>query len=276
MNELFTSQPIVVGIDGSNAAIQAALWAVPEAVSRDVPLRLLHVIEQGDALEQEPAAMARKRTPPETAVSRACMAIEAMGQPVKIETEIAQGPLVGSLIRASASAAMLCVGALGIHHFRPGRVGSTAAALAISAQCPVAIIRDHHNQPGLPAHGIVVEIDTSSDHGVLLGAAMEVARLRNATIQAVICDRTGSGNDETVRDDSRLARWRRRYPNLGVDWMAVRGSLLDYLAQYHRSAQLLIVGAHDREHLKKLVGPVGSAVLQAAQCSLLIVNRQHL
>jgi len=38
--------PIVVGIDGSQAAIQAAEWAVEEAVSREVPLRLVEVISQ--------------------------------------------------------------------------------------------------------------------------------------------------------------------------------------------------------------------------------------
>ena len=30
-------QSIVVGIDGSRAAVDAALWAVDEAVSRDIP-----------------------------------------------------------------------------------------------------------------------------------------------------------------------------------------------------------------------------------------------
>ena len=78
----------------------------------------------------------------------AITAIEAMGNAVKIETEIAEGPSLGSLIRASASAAMVCVGAVGLRHFQAGRMGSTAAALAISARCPVAIIRGHHEQPG--------------------------------------------------------------------------------------------------------------------------------
>ena len=36
---------VVVGIDGSDAAIHAAQWAVDEALSRDIPLRLLHVID---------------------------------------------------------------------------------------------------------------------------------------------------------------------------------------------------------------------------------------
>ena len=34
---------VVVGIDGSQAALDAATWAVDEAVSLGVPLRLVHV-----------------------------------------------------------------------------------------------------------------------------------------------------------------------------------------------------------------------------------------
>jgi nucleotide-binding universal stress UspA family protein len=48
-----TQLPIVVGIDGSQAAIQAAEWAVDEAVSREVPLRLVAVIPQ----QAEPAPL---------------------------------------------------------------------------------------------------------------------------------------------------------------------------------------------------------------------------
>jgi nucleotide-binding universal stress UspA family protein len=39
---------------------------------------------------------------------------------------------------------------------------------------------------------------------------------------------------------------------------------------------LVIVGGHNHKHLSELVGPVGSAILQDADCSLLIVNQQHL
>lgn len=39
-----SSAPVVVGVDGSDAAINAAKWAIDEAMSRDVPLRIVHVI----------------------------------------------------------------------------------------------------------------------------------------------------------------------------------------------------------------------------------------
>jgi nucleotide-binding universal stress UspA family protein len=284
-NELPGRRPIVVGIDGSQGAIRAALWAVDEAVSRDVPLHLPYAIEQGDARGAEPETMARKLVTAETAVGRAVTAIEAIGQPVKIETEIAHGPPIGSLMRASACAAMACMGVFGLRHFRPGRVGSTAAALAISAQCPVAVIRDHQNRPGHPARRIVVEVDSSPDNGVLLGAAMEEARLRNACLQAIICRRTasddtaaeGEGERRALADlDRRLSRWKRRYPHLRVESLAVYGTLMECLAHNHRSVGLVMVGAHNRQHVRELVGPVGSAILQDADCSLLIVIRQHL
>jgi nucleotide-binding universal stress UspA family protein len=198
MKELAMPQPVVVGIDGSKAAIRAALWAVDEAVSRDAPLHLLCAIEPDHNQETKPDDAARKPATAETAVRHAVAAIEAGGKPVKIEIEVTHGPAIGSLIRASASAAMLCVGAVGLRHFRPGRVGSTAAALAVSARCPVAIIRARDDDVHPPAEGIVVEVDGSPDNGVLLGTAIEQARLREAALGAIICRQTAPGNNGTA------------------------------------------------------------------------------
>src|ERR1700746_2159652 len=136
MKESTAPGSIVVGIDGSRAATRAALWAIDEALSRDVPLRLLYAIERGDRVASEHAIA-------ETTVGRVRGAIEDARRPVKIETEIAEGTPITSLTSASGSAAMVCVGAIGLRHFQVGRVGSTAAALAISGRCPVAIVRGH-------------------------------------------------------------------------------------------------------------------------------------
>jgi Universal stress protein family len=54
MRESTTTQlPVVVGIDGSQAAIRAAEWAIDEAVSQEVPLRLVAVIPR----QAEPAPL---------------------------------------------------------------------------------------------------------------------------------------------------------------------------------------------------------------------------
>ena len=269
--EFVTPRSIVVGIDGSKAALRAAHWAVDEAVKGDVPLRLLYAIEQDGT-----AGMASRLATAESALRRVCAAIEAMNRPVKVETEIAHEPPVKALIRGSASAAMVCVGAVGLQHFRAGRTGSTATALAVSAHCPVAIIRDRDVQVRQASPDIVVEIDGAPDNGLVLGAAMEEALLRDARIRAVMCRHIDEGDRRALAGlDRRLARWKRQYPQLRVESVAVHGTLMEYLAR-QRSVQLVIVGSHDRVHLGELVGPVGNAVLHDADCSLLIVNRQHL
>lgn len=217
MNQSHKPPSIVVGIDGSKPAVQAALWAVDEAASRDIPLRLLYAIEPDDPGYAAHGAAARKLAAAENAVRYAFTAVEAADRPVKVEVEITQERPVTSLIRASAAAALVCVGAIGVHHFRPERVGSTAAALALSAQCPVAIVRPHRVPIGRDAAWIVVEADGSSDIGVLLGAVMAEARLRDSPVRVVTCRQSGvgdTGDDVRASLDRWLARWQPRYPDV--------------------------------------------------------------
>jgi hypothetical protein len=48
MREVPAPPAVVVGVDGSRAAVRAALWAVDEAVSRDIPLRLVYALDPGE------------------------------------------------------------------------------------------------------------------------------------------------------------------------------------------------------------------------------------
>jgi nucleotide-binding universal stress UspA family protein len=288
MNKLPTPEAVVVGVDGSKAAVYAALWAVDEAVSRDIPLRLLYAIEPNDTEPVRPDQAARQLAIAENAVRFAFTAVEAAGKPVKIEVEITQERAITALIRASASAAMVCIGAVGAHHFQPGRVGSTAAAIAVSAHCPVAVIRGHGDRAARQAHWIVVDAHGSADNGALLGIAIEEARLCSAPLRAITCRQNGvraTGDKGVTADDDRrmranldrrLAPWTRRYPDVRVEYAAVHGSVLDHVAENGRLVQLLVVSARDREHLEQVVGPTGNAVLHNAECSLLVVDHQHL
>jgi len=292
MVEAMRQQPaprsVVVGVDGSKAAIHAALWGLDEALSRDVPLRLLYAVDPGDAA-QEPQRAAHKLAVGETATREAVTAIEATGKPVKIEVEIDQDRPVSALVRASRPAAMICVGAIGFHHFQPGRVGSTAAAVAASAHCPVGIIRAHESghRPHHPGW-IVVEADNSPNTGVLLEAAVDEARMRGAPLRIVTCwqsrvsDIRGShGVADANRRvqaqlDRRLSRWTHHHPGLDVQSVALRGSVIDYLADNVHSVQLVVVGARDHRTVAELVGPSGSATLRHTNCSVLVVDQQHL
>ncbi len=97
----------------------------------------------------------------EIAVRQAYMAVESTDKPVKIEDRDSAEDPNARLIESSRSAAMLCVGSLGLKHSSQGRIGSTAAALATASHCPVAIV---HGFDSHRAHQgwVVAELDEFS------------------------------------------------------------------------------------------------------------------
>src|SRR3954469_18382510 len=176
------SPAVLVGIDGSRSAIDAALWAVDEAVSRDIPLRLVYAIDPSCA-GTDPQLAARELARAEVAVRQAFTAVESTDKSVKIEVEILQDRPTRALRNASRWAAMLCVGSMGFKHSSQGRIGSTAAALVSSAHCPVAIVRG--NDPLHAEQWVVAEVGESAASDGVLRRALEEAQLRNAPLRVL-------------------------------------------------------------------------------------------
>ncbi len=234
---------VVVGVDGSKAAIAAARWAVDEAVSRDIPLRLVYVIEPSESQatgdREGPLATAR------SALQDARRAVEATGQPAKVETEILWGKPLASMIEESRSAAMMCVGSIGLNHAAHG-VGSLSASLAASALCPVAVIR---RPSGRRAAAKVSRVTVQADNAGVLRQAFEEARLRQAPLRALAVACSAGPDDVEAKRSAqgrlrrRIARWARQYPDVCVESVVVRGRLEEYLAANQGSDQLFVTDA---------------------------------
>ena len=89
MRDFSSSSPVVVvGIDGSRSAVAAALWAVDEGVSRDIPLRLGCAVDPDNPSATGPRDAARDLATAEEAAQYAYSAVESTDNPVKIEVEI--------------------------------------------------------------------------------------------------------------------------------------------------------------------------------------------
>jgi nucleotide-binding universal stress UspA family protein len=245
---------VVVGIDGSKAAIAAARWAVDEAVSRDIPLRLVYVTEppESRAARDREGRLATARS----ALQDAHRAVEATGQPAKVETEILWGKPLASLIEESRSAAMMCVGSIGLNHAAHG-VGSLSASLAASALCPVAVIR---RPAGRRAAAKVRRVTVQADNAGALRHAFEEARLRQAPLRAIAVSHCAGPDDMDAKRSAqaqltrRIARWTRQYPDVHVESAVIRGTVEEYLAAHHGPDQLYVTdagacydlcGAHD-------------------------------
>lgn len=288
MSEPFTPPSIVVGVDGSRGAVRAAVWAIDEALSRDIPLRLVYAIEPHAPDSADAQDAERRLASAELALRYAANTVEATERPVKVEIEIAHGKPTATLIEMSRSAAMLCVGAVGIKHFDHNRIGSTALSLVSSAHCPVAIVRGSEHTAPHPPGWVVVEIDESPDSGAVLQCGVEEARLRGAPLRVLGSWQsryTDVHDTHAVADGNRMVRaqldrrissWKHNYPDLNVRPVAVHGSVLNYLAKHGEEIQLVVVGARNAHGVEELLGPTGSAALHNTECSVLVADRQRL
>jgi nucleotide-binding universal stress UspA family protein len=257
---------VVVGIDGSPAAVHAAQWAVEEAVSRDSPLRLIYILERHSEavrLETEYA---------EIALLTASSAIEAIGQPVKIETAIIRGHPNAVLARQSRDADMLVVGAFGAGYRSRKVIGSTAGAMVRLARCPLAVIRPPYVPPAEPGV-IAVIVEGSQQYDALLGMAMDEARLRKLALLALCVrplDPDGAGS-EPFRQS--LSHWQHRHPEVKVDAVTIGTSGATFLSETDRTLRLVIVSGDDgNDRTRGTLAAGGRSVLFHAHCSVLHVH----
>ncbi|OBI39423.1 universal stress protein [Mycobacterium sp. E1386] len=235
---------VVVGVDGSRAATQAALWALDEAASRNIPMRLIYVVDPQDASSAH--ACETRLAAARTALAEAHRSVDATGVPVQVETEIVCGRPLTKLTEESRSAAMMCIGSIGLNHACHGEP-SVATSLARSARCPLAVIHQPARRSTPPkVDSVVVDVD----NGMVLRRAFDEARLRGATLHALwVCpedahDGTRSAQAQLSR---RLGRWTRLYPDVRVESAIVRGSVEQYIRAHSEAGQLLVTDSHAAE-----------------------------
>lgn len=274
------TSPIVVGIDGSRAAIDAAVWAADEALSRDVTLRLVHVIDVEDEvdreLDEDPAVVARDW--PETAqgiqaLSDASAAVRNTGKAVNVETQILWGDVDSTLIAESHRATMICVGSAGIAPVCRQILGSTAATLADQAHSPVAVIRTAHPSTPSEPHWIVAVVDDSPGSDGVVEQAVAEAHLRRAPVIALGVSRDGQRAVHYDELERRVIRWRHDHPHVHIYPVSVPSDASTFLAQHDElSVQLTILGAASSEQTPALVGPHRPSRSAHTSSSVLVVR----
>jgi nucleotide-binding universal stress UspA family protein len=272
MNDKRIRPAVIVGIDGSQAAIHAAQWAVDEAISRAVPLLLLSTIKT-----THPSADDHHRdvAHAETSLHDARLAVEALGKPVKIETEILRGQPGVILVSESDDAEMICVGSVGIGRYARALLGSTATEVAEKAHCPVAVIRSHLGDPSAKMNWIVVAIGDSPGRDAVVDQAMREAQLRKLPVLAIGTMQTTAADVETSHRelDTRLWPWRQWYPDVHIYPVSAGGGVTHFLNSNDDLVPLAVIGAADAGQLAQIVGPQDHPVFRHAESSVLIVRQ---
>ena len=272
MNNAEPPGPVVVGIDGSDAAVGAAEWAVKEAIHQDVPLRLVYVIQIADGPMRSADASSAEEDYAESSLRAARLAAEATGLPVKIDTVVLYGDVDSVLIAESSGATLICVGSVGIGRVANMVLGSTAAILAEEAHCPVAIVRHDGGSPPPKAGFIAVVVDDRPGNRDVVRCAMEEARVRRAPVLALCVGRRALFGKSRERFYRRLDGWLRRYPDVQVEVATTRLSVTRYLQERIGAVQLVVIGSEDANWVTQLVGPHGLPIFRHADCSVLIVR----
>ena len=266
-----TSQPVVVGIDGSQAALDAALWAVDEAVARDVPLRLVYVADAPQSSAAPYAANDIKFEYGETSLRAASSAIEATGKAVKVEAEIVWGPIDQVLTAESKSASMLYIGSVGIGWIARRVLGSVATTVSEHAHCPVVVVRSPLQTRQL-TYWVVVGVDDRPDNDRLVTHALDEAQLRHAPVLAVATWSSVLSGVSYDGLENRVASWRRRHPDLHILPVATGGGLPGFLAGYRDAALLAVLSAADADQIPQIVGPHERSLVPHAGCSVVVVH----
>ena len=289
---------ILVGVDGSAAALGAVRWAARDAALRNVPLTLVHVVDAPVPEWFEVAALAgfrqsheqRTRDLIESAIK---VAEESTGEcgPVQIDSKVFHSATVPTLVGLSTEVEMVVVGYRG-HGGGLARsvLGSVSSALVYHAHCPVAVIHDEAMIGDVARAPVLVGIDGSPGSEAATAIAFEEASRRGVGLMALHAwmDPRVSGSRGLVQDSKwdaqlseedetlaeRLAGWHQRYPDVGIRTRIEIGDPAGWLIEASERAQLNVVGSHGCGWFSgRLLGSVGAAVVNRAKIPVIVARQ---
>ena len=284
---------IVVGVDGSEGASQALLWACREAEVRGWPIT---AVMAWGFLDQHHANLEESFDPHYTEVD-ALAALDAYIEQSlppersgKVRRHIVVDLAAAALLDASADADLLVVGARGLGGFRSLLLGSVSQQCLHHASCPVAVVRnDRAALEDGHVERIVVGVDGSEPSRQALAWAVEEGRLRHSHLTIVHAWHvpyfdgfpytTGAFDPASFEDTARVTL---DATIAGVDFTGLSepvervlatGGAAPGLLEAAKGADLVVVGARGRGGFGELLlGSVSQQVTHHATCPVVVVH----
>ncbi|WNM32106.1 universal stress protein [Streptomyces sp. Li-HN-5-11] len=265
--------PLVVGVDGSEASLQAVDWAAAEAVRHGVPLHLLHAA--GDREDADVIGAASRRA--------------VRGAPsVALSSEVVHDDAASALLDEGRNAFALVLGPRGLGDLPGMLLGSVGLAVAARADCPVVVVRGAVEHRDARFGTVVVGVEDGEGSGTAVQFAFREAHARRCRLMAVHAWSAPVGAFATpqapswpleahrrppaqVLDDA-LRGPAERYRDALLSRLLIEGPARRALLQAAAGADLLVVGAGRRHgHPGLQLGLINHAVLHHAPCPVALV-----
>lgn len=290
--------PLVVGVDGSQPALEAVDWAVDEAGLHGLPLRIVHASLwerfEGEALADTPGAdpsLVTERDIAQSIVARAAERARRRNPTVEISTDVLPADARSALLREAHAATALVTGARGKGPIRELLLGSVSLSLSAQATCPVVVVRGRTQNRATVKGRIVLGVGGPETAPAAVRFAVREATVRGCELEAVRVWRrpihkaephpllTGTPAHHQEEDawallDTALAAVDAdKHPHpLVLNRVAAEGSARQILLTRAAAADLLVIGAGRRHgHLGPQLGLVGHALLHHADCPVAAV-----
>ena len=287
------SEFIVVGVDDSAAAVEAAGWAAAEASRRHCELRVIHAFtlpamagypDYSSGSVDLPEVM---RADGETLLGRIAADLRRShpGLPITTRAVYERAPV--ALRSESVGAQLTVIGSGGISRLSGALLGSVALAVASTGPAPVAVVHLGDRRTTGP---VVVGIDGTATSEAAIAFAFAAAQVRGAELVAVHVwsELVVSGSHrlqnplldpERIRQQEqevlaeRIAGWGDKYPDVPVRQILVEGRAVPCLLGYAEQAQLLVVGSHGRGGFTgMLLGSTSHALIIHSAAPVVVVR----
>ncbi|ADD43314.1 universal stress protein [Stackebrandtia nassauensis] len=281
-------KPVVVGIDGSRDSLRTLEYAAVEAVSRNLPLRIVHArswpLYSGDA-----AVVFAYSAPPlstdaenQRVIDEAVDTVHHAHPDLPVSGQVIHGGASIVLVGESEHAEIIVIGARGAGGVAEKLLGSVALDVAVRAKCPVLLVRGDTERTG----PVAVGIDGKRTSWDAIGFAFAEAEQRKVPLHAIhawhlsTADAATSTTDEPgVAQANRLLGgwlndWQPRFPSVETHHVPVHTTdVAAALTDASETAGLLVIGSRMRGELRaRLLGSTGYAMIHTSQCPLAIVH----
>lgn len=278
--------PVVLGTDGSSAAMNAARWTAYLAEALGAPIVVVHVRPipghrhtAGDDRSRSGKHRSPGRDEDAAGVVRRTARIigTCTGHTVPhLVTETAASSVTAVLVEHSRRARILVVGAQTV--FGERRTGPTTTGVAARAYCPVAVWRGVPGRPIRRHLPVVAAFDGTEYSSPALVQGFGLADTLGAALVVVrpAADRGAPGRwygapprvppSRVIGSVSQIAR---EHPSVTVQEFTESGHLADALVRRSAKAQLLLV-SEPRTTAGRTPGPEVMFLLHHSMCPVLI------